>query len=528
MKYNGLTRRMFLQGAGNLLITIPLLESLMPQAFAQTGSPLCRYIQLISPFGINPGDFWGQGSYETMMKGTNSLANNIVSGGNPTLMSDLASFGSTTLSKAIGPELSALRSKFSIVRGFDVLTNPANPTQFHNMIYPTSASTGKIVDNADYIAPPFTNQQTVDMVIANASGTYPAGFPNGRKAIVFGPKNLDVYFNSRSFSWARQADGSLQTVPPINETASLYNVFMSEFTNIGGGATAPNPRPGNLMSAIFEDYKRVRDGTKISSADRLKLESYMSLVSDIQRGFTSPSTTTGGSSCQDPRASVNMDPNLSPELQFEQQARILAAALACNMTRVASVMLVFDRNGAHEGHHSQYDDGWYVPNFIRFSRHVAFLMKALEQIPDGATNLLDNSIIYWASEYGARSWWGQHVTEDYTVLVAGGGGGNLNQGKFMDFRKQPSDTTRMWWTADETGSPGGSPLLGLPLNNLLVTFMNCMGLRSTDYETVPGGGYGFYPQARNLANLTPDPNFWLSTAGRRSPIPNFYKGPILG
>lgn len=530
MKYNGMTRRMFLQGAGNLLFTIPLLESLAPRALAQAATPLCRYIQLISPFGVHPGDYYGRGSYDSMMKGNTIVPNELVGGGNPTLVTDLSTYPAGALSNVIGPELSALRSKFSIVRGLDVLKNPANPTLYHNMIYPTSASTGKIIplsQGVDYVAPPVTNQPTVDMVIANAAVTYPAGFPNGRRAIVFGPKNADTYFNSRSFSWARQPDGSLATVAPINETASLYDVFTSEFTKIGGSTPAPDPKPGNLMAAIFEDYKRVRDGTKISSSDKLKLESYMSLISDIQKGFTTPPTPVNTMACQDPKTSVNMDPSLSPEAQFEQQARILAAALACNMTRVASVMLVFDKSGAHEGHHSQYGEGWFVPNFVRFSRHVAFLMKALEQIPDGATNLLDNSIIYWASEYGAKSWWGQHVADDYTVLVAGGGGGNLVQGKFIDFRKQ-AGPGRLWWTQNETGTTGGAPLLGLPLNNLLVTFMNCMGLSSSHYETVAGQGYGFYPATRELSHLTPDPAFWLSTTGKRSALPYFYKGPKLG
>lgn len=130
------------------------------------------------------------------------------------------------------------------------------------------------------------------------------------------------------------------------------------------------------------------------------------------------------------------------------------------MTRVASITLVFDRAGAHEGHYAKYDNGRYVPNFVRFSRHIAFVMKALEQISDG------------------------HA--------------------------------------------GGSPLLGLPINNLLVRFMNCMGLRSADYEKTAGSGYGFYPQARELANFTPDANYWLSTAGKRSPVPNFYRGPLIG
>ena len=86
----------------------------------------------------------------------------------------------------------------------------------------------------------------------------------------------------------------------------------------------------------------------------------------------------------------------------------------------------------------------------------------------------------------------------------------------------------MWCTQNETNTVGGAPLLGLPLNNLLVTFMNCMGLSSSHYETVAGQGYGFYPATRELSALTPDPNFWLSTAGRRSAVPHFYKGPKLG
>ncbi len=62
----------------------------------------------------------------------------------------------------------------------------------------------------------------------------------------------------------------------------------------------------------------------------------------------------------------------------------------------------------------------------------------------------------------------------------------------------------------------------------MVTLFNCMGLSSTDYESVWGQGFGYVdPTSAVWANRS-NPTQWGSVAGRRSPLPLLYSGPVRG
>ncbi|HET6583423.1 MAG TPA: hypothetical protein VFG69_08245, partial [Nannocystaceae bacterium] len=147
-----------------------------------------------------------------------------------------------------------------------------------------------------------------------------------------------------------------------------------------------------------------------------------------------------------------------------------------------------------------------IDDFRSIGGRIAGLLDLLDGIVEPDGTLLDNSIVYWSMQYGCAVPDSQHEPRDMPVLVAGGGGGRLAQGNLVDYRLE-----------------GGGP--GIALNNLLVTFMNCMGLSSSDYELNAGQGYGYY-----AGSLDGRPNaaFWASTEGRRSALPVIYQGPALG
>jgi hypothetical protein len=96
------------------------------------------------------------------------------------------------------------------------------------------------------------------------------------------------------------------------------------------------------------------------------------------------------------------------------------------------------------------------------------------------------------------------------VLVAGGANGRLKQGHYIDYRRDD----------------GVADAPGLAMNNLLVTFMSCMGMSSSDYETAAGQGYGLYPPDAFAGR--PNGDFWESTDGRRSALPFLYTGEASG
>ena len=60
MKFNRLTRRMFLQGSGGALVSIPFLTSLLPrETWAQSaGTPIRRFIYVKSPYELGHHASW--------------------------------------------------------------------------------------------------------------------------------------------------------------------------------------------------------------------------------------------------------------------------------------------------------------------------------------------------------------------------------------------------------------------------------------------------------------------------------------
>jgi hypothetical protein len=176
MKYNRYNRRMFLQGSG-ALFAIPFLESLIPRALAQTMTPPIRYIQIVTPYNFTRWDFftytkpdgtaarYGDNAFNTpLFKGVTA---------DPTgncLYTPLSNIqlplvdGSRQLSRMLGPELTALRSKFTVIRGLDMQgTTTENPptggnlSAEHNTVYPSCASPNKFIFY--YCSPQFYDQE---------------------------------------------------------------------------------------------------------------------------------------------------------------------------------------------------------------------------------------------------------------------------------------------------------------------------------------------------------------------------------
>jgi hypothetical protein len=132
-------------------------------------------------------------------------------------------------------------------------------------------------------------------------------------------------------------------------------------------------------------------------------------------------------------------------------------------------------------------------------------MRHLDGIADQGGTLLDNSIVYWCSQYGCTSNFDAHSRRNMPVVVGGRGGGALSTGHYLDY------------TANG---------VGMPLNNLHVAFMNAMGLSSTDYERPGSAGYGLY--TGNVMSGRSDAGTWTATAGRRTALPVLYTGPARG
>lgn len=134
------------------------------------------------------------------------------------------------------------------------------------------------------------------------------------------------------------------------------------------------------------------------------------------------------------------------ELMYE----ILALAFQTDSTRVATLLLAgdgtnyaFPQIGVPEGHHwlthdagskpAQWEkvakiDHYYAAHFAKFLTKLNSLKD-----PDG-TSVLDNSMIFYG---GAIANGNRHNHENLPAILAGGGGGSLNPGRYLELPSQP-------------------------------------------------------------------------------------------
>lgn len=480
MKYNSRSRRLFLCGAGATLV-LPVLRSLLPrEAHAGPATAPPRYIQVLNPYGPSASLYFGsQKANQTIEPNVKVKSLSEVSG---------------AISPIFGDAFTPLKNKLSLLRGIDVLAENAN----HQYCFPTCASSyAKGIDYDE--APPVSGQESIDVLLSNSAKVYGPEVPAVRRAVNLNPVTTDDYSKNRSFSW-RSSESKLQIVRPVKQTQAFFDAFASGF----GAATEDGSQEAALVEAVYGDYKKVRDGSRISAADKQKLESYMALIADIQKG---------AGTC----APAMQQEEVDIEATITNQLRILAAALACDLTRVASITLGMSAGSGtrHEEHHKLYGETstGIVLDLKLIGTRVAKLLAILDAVEEPTGTLLDNSLVYWSMQYGCVTLGGQHNAACMPVMIAGGAGGKLKQGHYIDFREPASETLK------------DDDRRGIPMNNLLVMFMNCMGLSSADYEATPGKGYGAYPP--NALEKKPNGAFWDTTAGRRSPVPFMYTGEVM-
>jgi hypothetical protein len=104
------------------------------------------------------------------------------------------------------------------------------------------------------------------------------------------------------------------------------------------------------------------------------------------------------------------------------------------MTRVFSMLFtgsvggtVFWQVGADRGHHELSHEGEASQSLIDAStiftmEQFAVLLERLRDTPEGAGNVLDQSVILATSDASDGT---AHSVRDYPIVIAGGGGGSL-------------------------------------------------------------------------------------------------------
>ena len=186
---------------------------------------------------------------------------------------------------------------------------------------------------------------------------------------------------------------------------------------------------------------------QLGREEQIKLDQHLDALRKTEKG------TMGGGDCTAPKAPAEIDAYANDNFPAIGRAQLdlLVTALACGLTRVASIQwahtvspVVYRWLGLSEGHHdlSHKDDSNVqgVADFVKAERwhaeQFAYLLNALRDLPEpgGSGSMLDNSLVLWAKELADGR---LHDGKSVPLILAGKAGGYLKTGRYLNFNGAP-------------------------------------------------------------------------------------------
>lgn len=346
---------------------------------------------------------------------------------------------------ALSPSLTPLaeyKAWLSVLSGYTVKV----PHLYAHKSAPAAVLTGAQAMEGGDVQLPSIDQKIAPLISADTA--FPSGLHVGISDVT-GAGALD--FNV-SFS------GPNAPNPPNYSPAALFATLLTL-----SGEKEPDPslfRRKHLLDAVAEDARELQ--SRLGSEDRIRLERHLDGVDQLQSQIDA---TINSADCGTP-----IDPDLAyPErgpdgsiskARCEAFADLLAFAFSCELTRVATH--VFSCAACHApyneaglGNVTFHEDFGHrlSPMGVDYATSgfhtgVAYAMSCLAELlrrfrdtPDGAGNLLDNSVIYTTSCVGLP--W-DHRMDDFPLLVIGKGGGLLRGD--LHHRAQDDNTSKVPFT----------------------------------------------------------------------------------
>lgn len=406
MRRSTVSRRLFLRGAG-VALALPALE-LVGHATPSDEAPV-RFCGIFAPHGMHMPS-WTPGSEGTL------------AGLPPTLQ-----------------PLAAHQASINVLSRFE--NHPASITT-EEFAGSHARGTGAFLtsrrlaftDNFSEV----TNGISLDQVMANALRRE-TPLPSLELGVRGGSTTGDcedgyscAYLHNISWS------GPGQPAPKETDPRALFE-RLAGVHNPGKGPSGPSPaaqRDLRILDSVLEEANAL-DG-RLGQADKAKLGEYLESVRDVERrleDFDGSSISCG-----------DLPPAPGEPGDYQQHVRLMldliALAFKCDMTRVATFMMEnpfssrsFDFLGIDDDHHYLSHHGGSSDKIDKIERinlwqteQVAYFLDQLAGVDEGDGSLLDNSMVFYSSEFGDGD---DHYHHDLPVLLAGGACGQFATGRHI-------------------------------------------------------------------------------------------------
>jgi len=263
----------------------------------------------------------------------------------------------------------------------------------------------------------------------------------------------------------------------------------------------------SVLDHVQADFTKLQ--SKAGALDKQRLDAHATAIRDLERRLA-----LAPASCVEPDPSivdpaVNQNTAASFNATLDVMLRLAQVALACDLTRVVTVVLdeahpdcfgfkqvgdasffhsmVHETNGTASGTPLSNDPtamgivkAYHNYNASQFARMLDLLANTPE--PDG-TSLLDNTLVVWCGELSG----GDHSLDHIPYILAGKAGGLITPGRYVRFPRKPS-------SLDPCQAEICSKTQGPAHNDFLAALATMMGVPTNKFgnasvATSPLGGW---------------------------------------
>jgi hypothetical protein len=210
----------------------------------------------------------------------------------------------------------------------------------------------------------------------------------------------------------------------------------------GATTAAERDKRRRVLDVVHKDLTALEK--RLPAGDRQKLEAHADAVNGIQRQLEmlgdAPSCASDAYVDKAELAGAATFPAVG-----KVQMDLLVAALACDVTRVASLqwslavsMTAMTWIGISEAHHDlshqpigdmDAQDKLVAINTY-YAEQLAYLLAKMESVPEGDGTLLDHSVVLWCSEIADGP---THSRRGMPLLLAGSAGGHFKPGRWLKY-----------------------------------------------------------------------------------------------
>jgi len=442
------SRRQFLRGALGTAVSLPLLSTLgggraraVPPSFPK------RLVVFYTPHGIVRKDWQVVGS-ET----------DFTIAGIPAALAphkkDLLFFKNVDmLSAEYGPGDTHQEGMGALLTGTGCLADPLG-------------SGGKRMDTGDPVG--WGGGISVDQFVAKGLGAV-TRFPS---------LELGVLSDFNQVGGRIAYLDANQPIAPNNDPGVLFDRVFADLGADPSGLLRLRNERKSVLDSVSKQFARLK--TKASKEDRQKLQIHADAIRDLELRLSAPGATLGATCSRPTRPSIDPTSLFGYPALGKLQMDMLVMALACDLTRVGSIMWSHAGPtpgspwlGFNEGHHALShtgesdleSQGKLSQVKTWFAEQLAYLIDAMKKVPEGDGTMLDNTVIWWCSELSVGP---THSHHDMPFVLAGSCGGYFKTGRLVSFGRDASNKGRTH-------------------NDLLVSLCHAMG--RTDVKTFGNPSY---------------------------------------